>query len=257
MLYQVSWLKNGRPLQPDTTSNNRITILPTGSLEITAVNIGDRAAYSCVVVIVPDSRQQLTSPPAELRLNMDLSASHTPAPPSFLALPSGGGGGGASNGAIKALVGATVTLECAANGVPSPRLTWLKDGVALRLDDDEPITDNDDNESDNDNDGWRPGPRYRRVGHGSLTISDLVAADRGAYQCRAENSEDADDAAVELAVLVPPAMVRRPAVSGIAAGEKEDILLECEASGVPAPEVTWYKNGDLIIQSEYFQVSAY
>ena len=242
----MRWLKNGRPLAP--SDSPRVTILPTGSLEITAVNIGDRAAYSCVVTSNDDidSRPLLTSQPADLRLNMDLSASHTPAPPTFLTVPSGSA---SSNGAIKALAGATVTLECAANGVPPPRLTWLKDGVALELDD-ASASDDDDGDA---NEGWRPGPRYARSGHGSLTISYLEPTDRGAYQCRAENAEDTEDAAVELAVLVPPRFGRRPASQ--AAGEKEDILLECEAAGgVPPPEVTWYKNADLIIQSEYFQV---
>jgi len=246
LLVQVSWLKNGRPLQLEA-SGGRITILPTGSLEITAVNIGDRAAYSCVVTASNDDiedrprNRQLTSQPAELRLNMDLSASHTPAKPAFLAVPAGGGGtGSSSNGAIKVMAGANVTLECAANGVPPPRLTWLKDGVALELEDG----------------SWRPGPRYERSGHGSLTIRQLEPADRGAYQCRAENDEDTEDAAVEVIVRVPPTLVRRPP-AGLVAGEKEDILLECEAAGLPPPEVTWYKNGDLIVQSEYFQVGTY
>jgi hypothetical protein len=223
-----------------------MSLLPSGSLEITTVNIGDRAAYSCAV---PDDSggggAALTSKPADLRLNMDLSVSHTPAPPVFLTVAT----------SIKALAGATVTLECAANGVPSPTLTWLKDGVALNLD----------HASENNNTatamttttadgggGHRPGPRYARTGHGSLVIRDLVPADRGAYQCRAENAEDTEDSGLELQVLVPPAFTRRP--THYEAAEKEDILLECEATGVPAPEVTWYKNGDLIIQSEYFQV---
>ncbi len=80
-----------------------------------------------------------------------------------------------------------------------------------------------------------------------------MPADRGAYQCRAENAEDTEDAGLEVEVLVPPSFGRRPA--SYEAAEKEDILLECEAGGVPQPEVTWYKNGDRIIQSEYFQVS--
>ncbi len=110
-MFQVHWLKNGRPLEAD--SSGRLTLLPSGSLEITAVNIGDRAAYTCAL----DGRLAASSPPADLRLNMDQSLAHAPSPPAFLTVPAS---------TTKALAGSTVTLECAANGVPSPHITWLK-----------------------------------------------------------------------------------------------------------------------------------
>ncbi len=109
-VFQVHWLKNGRPLEAD--SSGRLTLLPSGSLEITAVNIGDRAAYTCAL-----DGLLASSPPADLRLNMDQSLAHAPSPPAFLTVPAS---------TTKALAGSTVTLECAANGVPSPHITWLK-----------------------------------------------------------------------------------------------------------------------------------
>ncbi len=95
--------------------------------------------------------------------------------------------------------------------------------------------------------------RFSKVGAGSLKIVDLAVEDRGTYQCRAENSGDSVDAAAVVEVEVLPRFVRAP--QNAEADAKGDIELECQVFAVPEATVQWYKNGDLIIESEYFQVS--
>lgn len=70
--------------------------------------------------------------------------------------------------------------------------------------------------------------------------------------CRAENHEDSVDASATLEVHVLPYFVKKP--QNKYAYEKEDIEFECEIHGFPEPSVQWIKDGDLIIQSEYFQL---
>ena len=205
----VAWLKNNSPVVPDA----RMVVLPSGALEVTNVNIGDRGSYACRVA-------GTTSSPATLTLKA-LPESTAPEPPAFLVTPS----------SQSVLLGEEVTLECAANGVPQPTVSWLKDGREL------------DTGAD---------PRFERAGHGSLTIGRVELADEGGYQCRAENSEDSVDAGIELAVLVAPTLTKAP--KSQVSYEKDDVLFECSVHGRPEPSVKWYKNGDLIIQSEYFQV---
>ena len=74
----------------------------------------------------------------------------------------------------------------------------------------------------------------------------------GTYQCRAENTEDSIDAAAVLDVQVSPKFNRKP--ENTLALEKEDVTLECSVYGRPQVTVQWYKNGDLIVESDYFQV---
>ena len=65
-------------------------------------------------------------------------------------------------------------------------------------------------------------------------------------------STDSVDSGVQLMVNLTPSLVKTP-VNQVSY-EKDDVLFHCQVSGRPEPEVKWYKNGDLIIQSEYFQV---
>ncbi len=60
------------------------------------------------------------------------------------------------------------------------------------------------------------------------------------------------DAAAILEVQVAPRVLRRP--QNVVSVEKGDIEFECEVYSVPQSTIQWYKNGDLIIESEYFQV---
>lgn len=146
-----------------------------------------------------------------------------PSPPVFLATPKNTKAWGE---------GSEISLDCAANGNPMPEIMWLKDGASIDL-----------NHLDS---------RFKRIGAGSLHIKDIKAPDAGTYQCRAENAEDSTDAAAVLEVMRPPTFIKTPA--NTVAVEKGDIELECEVAGEPEPTVQWYKNGDLIIESEYFQI---
>ena len=85
-----------------------------------------------------------------------------------------------------------------------------------------------------------------------VQLFTLFCLTSGTYQCRAENSQDSADAAAILEVQVATTLVRKP--SNARAAVKGDIELECEAYAVPRATVQWYKNGDLIIESDYFQV---
>ncbi|XP_059093555.1 neogenin-like isoform X2 [Tigriopus californicus] len=212
---EIVWLKDDQNLFLD----HRMKILPSGMLAIADIRISDRAEYRCNA---SNEETWKLSQIGHLRLNLDMVLSNTPVPPMFIARPKN----------LKAEEGQTLTLDCAANGIPKPFITWLKDGSTVDL-------------SHLDS-------RFTKIGSGSLQIKNVQVNDKGTYQCRAENSEDSVDAGSILEVRVKPRFIRTP--QSTAAVVKDDIELECEVYGVPNPVVQWYKKGDLIIESEYFQI---
>ncbi|XP_050709650.1 neogenin-like isoform X1 [Eriocheir sinensis] len=87
----------------------------------------------------------------------------------------------------------------------------------------------------------------------SLHIHGLQEEDEGTYRCRAENREDSLDAVAHIQVQVAPRFLRQPA--NALAYEKENVELECSVYGQPEPSLHWLKNGELLVETEYLQVS--
>ncbi|XP_046404271.1 neogenin isoform X2 [Ischnura elegans] len=209
----ITWLRDGQPLSMDST---RMTVLPSGSLEVDEVSLSDSGQYRCNVSSLGKYR---LSRIARLTVERDPEGA---TPPVFTAKPR-------SSVVVK---GRTVVLDCAASGNPRPVIMWLKDGVTIDM----TFLDS----------------RLMMVGSGSLQIERVQEDDEGTYQCRAENKEDSVDASASLQVLVPPVFVKKPKDHW--GQEKEDLELECKVSGRPEPRVHWVKNGDPINQNEYLQV---
>ncbi|GIY01936.1 hypothetical protein CDAR_81432 [Caerostris darwini] len=213
---KISWLKNQQPIILDET---RMTILPSGALELDSVVSSDEGTYQCVAANSEKTKES-TSGTLFVNKNYDESKAESP---HFVAVPP-------KNAVV--LKGSDLTLDCAANGNPKPRITWLKDGSTIDL-------------ADLDS-------RFRIIGSGSLMIENIREEDAGTYMCRAVNSEDSVDASTTINVIVPPYFVVKPLNQY--AREKDDITFHCEVYGNPVPILRWYKNGDIIVHSEYFQI---
>ncbi|XP_012220960.1 neogenin isoform X2 [Linepithema humile] len=214
-LLKIQWLKDEHPLALD---KSRMTILPSGALEIDDVQNNDIGSYRCNAT---GYGQYRLSNKAQLGLiSSDIDEESNA--PVFIAQPL----------QQVAVEGSAVTLECAANGNPKPTILWLKDGVALDL-----------TSSDS---------RYREVAASSLMITQVRESDQGSYQCRAENDVDSLDAVAELIVQVPPKFIKKP--EDKTASENQDLEFECKIYGQPEPKITWLKNGERITLSAYWQI---
>ncbi|XP_045461534.1 neogenin isoform X4 [Harmonia axyridis] len=214
---KIKWLKDERPFHLDDL---RMTILPSGALEIDEVVESDQGAYRCNASSL--NSYNLSSK-AILKVDADIDKATQITAPNFIAKPH----------REVVIEGQEVSLDCAANGYPKPSIKWLKDGVTIDM---------------NDLDS-----RYSLVGTtSSLRITNIQESDTGTYQCRAHNKEDSDDASATIDVQVPPRFLVKP--DDIIEFEKKDIQLNCSVYGKPTPKIEWLRNGEPLLSSDYYQI---
>lgn len=123
-------------------------------------------------------------------------------------------------GIIRSISGEPLFIHCLSDGSPRPRIYWTVPGGHTLT---------------------RPQVlgRYQLLENGTLIIQDTTLHDRGNYICRARN--DAGEAVLTVPVIViayPPRITMGPP-SSVRAETGRPIQLNCAATGIPKPEITW------------------
>ena len=124
--------------------------------------------------------------------------------------------------------GAACRLEAGCFGVPTPTITWYKDGI--------PVASNSDYVAE-----------QKQSGDCSLSIDESLREDSAMWTCRASNSVGFSESHARLTVReVPrPQQEHKPAfyvpLSNTTCNEKDNTMLECVIIGCPEPEVIWYQ----------------
>ncbi|XP_045927875.1 neuronal cell adhesion molecule a isoform X5 [Micropterus dolomieu] len=116
------------------------------------------------------------------------------------------------------LRGETLELECIADGLPTPEMSWQKDGGEL--------------------------PSSRMSFHNfkkTLKISDVSEADAGDYRCTATNSLGTAHHIIKVTVKAAPFWVSAP--RNLILAPNETGILTCRVSGEPKPKISWFVNG--------------
>uniref|UniRef100_A0A480PJG6 Hemicentin-1 n=3 Tax=Sus scrofa TaxID=9823 RepID=A0A480PJG6_PIG len=192
----ITWLKNGERLQ----ATPRVRILSGGRyLQINNADLGDTANYTCVASNIAGKTTR------EFLLTVNV-------PPNIKSGPQ----------SLVIHLNKSTVLECFAEGVPTPRITWRKDGAVL---------------SGNH-------ARYSILENGFLHIQSAHVTDSGRYLCMATNAAGTDRRRIDLQVHVPPSIALGP--TNITVTVNVQTTLACEASGIPKPSISWRKNGHLL-----------
>uniref|UniRef100_A0A665VLJ3 Neural cell adhesion molecule L1.1-like n=1 Tax=Echeneis naucrates TaxID=173247 RepID=A0A665VLJ3_ECHNA len=119
--------------------------------------------------------------------------------------------------------GENVRLDCQAEGIPTPRLTWSINGRELSGD-------------------GGGGDSRRSVFGGVLILRDVEFADTAVYQCEATNIHGSALINTYLYVIeLPPQILSSDGVV-YRVTEGGDVRLHCETFGSPRPHITW--NGE-------------
>lgn len=214
------WNKDGQQL----SSNNRYTELPMGVLQIQNVQDSDKGAYSCSALnTFADAEGALPSSvlrhskEGTLTVLAPSSGSQT-RPPWVVTVST----------MVNTTVGGSAILECLADGIPNPQISWQKIIVTGDQTKEVPVEE---------------GFRVRRMGPGNLRFTKVTESDQGMYKCVALTSSGQRNS-TETTILnihYPPTLVTRPK-----SGDYPVVLrtrLDCEAQGNPTPTYTWYHNG--------------
>ncbi|XP_054464444.1 basement membrane-specific heparan sulfate proteoglycan core protein isoform X3 [Anoplopoma fimbria] len=123
---------------------------------------------------------------------------------------------------IEAHEGDNMRLYCRATGVPTPKLTWLKNGGQIP-----------------------PQARMDRTDIGTLLIPNIQMSDSGTYMCVGSNSIGSNSAPIKVSVLKGDhshsVVSIQPSIADVQEGQ--NLELNCFAPGNPPPQVTWTKAG--------------
>uniref|UniRef100_A0A3B4BL59 Neural cell adhesion molecule L1 n=1 Tax=Periophthalmus magnuspinnatus TaxID=409849 RepID=A0A3B4BL59_9GOBI len=111
--------------------------------------------------------------------------------------------------------GETVKLDCHADGIPTPTITWTINGTPLSIDKD---------------------PR-RVSDDGSLTLKDVNFGDTAIYQCQASNKHGTILTNTNVYVILDPQILTKDGIS-YEYVEGQKALFECDTFGSPKPKVT-------------------
>ncbi|XP_035116313.2 hemicentin-2 isoform X6 [Callithrix jacchus] len=202
---QVEWTKDGQPVLP---GGPHLQVQEDGQvLRITSSHLGDEGRYQCAAF----------SPAGQQAKDFQLRVH---APPTIW--------GSNETGEVAVMEGHLVQLLCEARGVPTPNITWFKDGALLP-----PSTE----------------AIYTRGGR-QLQLEKAQSSDAGVYTCKASNAVGATEKATRLDVYVPPTIEgadRGPYMVKAVAGRP--MALECVARGHPPPTLSWHHEGLPVAES--------
>nr|XP_057933265.1 neuronal cell adhesion molecule a isoform X19 [Doryrhamphus excisus] len=116
------------------------------------------------------------------------------------------------------LRGETLELECIAEGLPTPEMSWQKDGGEL------------------------PTSRVSFFNYKkTVKISDVSEADAGDYTCTATNRLGTVDHVIKVTVKAAPFWISAP--RNLILAPNETGILTCRVNGDPKPEIRWFING--------------
>ncbi|KAI4892791.1 hypothetical protein NFI96_028928 [Prochilodus magdalenae] len=190
----VTWQREGVPI----ATGNRLAVLSSGALKFSRVTLGDGGTYQCLAqsaagTAVGRTRLILQVPPVLSVLRLEYLA----------------------------VVGKSVSLECAADGQPRPELMWHRER--------RPVVE---------------GTHLRLFSNGTLHIPVTRRSDAGIYTCSARNAAGRAKQDIQLFVQVPPMIPG--AQSEVTVVQGFQALLPCAAQGLPEPKVRWEKNGTAV-----------
>ncbi|XP_011689400.1 PREDICTED: muscle M-line assembly protein unc-89 isoform X4 [Wasmannia auropunctata] len=129
--------------------------------------------------------------------------------------------------------GGSAMLDLQVKGYPKPNIKWTKDGEEIIA-------------------GGRIKYLWEDEESLSLVIKQVTAKDAGVYTIKAKNELGEDSTQIELIVKSAPKITKKQPDMMILVEDTGTMTVQVEAT--PAPDVTWYKDGQLIEESDRIKI---
>ncbi|KAL3123123.1 hypothetical protein niasHT_005056 [Heterodera trifolii] len=129
--------------------------------------------------------------------------------------------------------GATAELWCEAVGIPPPKIIWLRDDQPLTKFAPTAFTANE---------GTGGSVQSADTRRSTAVFGEVQPQHAGVYTCEAENWAGKANKTVDLVVLIPPSI--SPEREQIEVERGQMVVLQCNATGIPEPLVSWEKADD-------------
>ncbi|XP_051804945.1 neural cell adhesion molecule L1.2 isoform X3 [Acanthochromis polyacanthus] len=191
---EVTWLRKDGELSESRT----VKEMSDRRLHFTNISESDSGEYQC---IAENAQGKVTH---TYMLTVEAAPYWTKEPVSQLYAP-----------------GETVRLDCQADGIPSPSISWTINGIPLSA------TDKD--------------PRRTLTPSGSLILEDVTFEDTAIYQCWASNKHGTIITNTNVFVIELPPQILTEDGNGYTFTEGQKALLDCDTFGSPKPKVIWEK----------------
>uniref|UniRef100_A0AAR2LDG1 Neuronal cell adhesion molecule a n=1 Tax=Pygocentrus nattereri TaxID=42514 RepID=A0AAR2LDG1_PYGNA len=208
----IFWMDNSESRQ-HSKHNSRVSQALNGDLYFSNVLAEDtRNDYICYARFPHTQTIQQKQPITVNVLNGEvLHPARAARKPSFM-YPSG------DSSTVSVLRGETLELECFADGLPTPEISWTKANGDL--------------------------PNDRFSFHNfqkTLKITEVMEADGGDYHCLARNRLGNAQHIITVVVKAAPFWISAP--RNLVLAPKEMGMLICHVGGNPKPTITWLVNG--------------
>ncbi|XP_061218104.1 neural cell adhesion molecule L1-like protein isoform X4 [Neopsephotus bourkii] len=208
--------------------DERVSMSLKGDLYFANVEENDSRSDYCCFAAFPRLRTIVQKMPMTLKVSRFKHANDSGSPnaavtkanfikerkPRLLIPPESAG----SSSSVTVIKGGVLLLECIAEGLPTPHLSWVK--ITGNLPKDEPETEN-----------------FGKT----LKIDQVTTADEGTYQCTASNPMGRAKHEFHVHVEEPPQWIKKPEGGVYSVGT--NLVLLCEAIGNPEPTIQWKLNG--------------
>ncbi|KTG35707.1 hypothetical protein cypCar_00000094 [Cyprinus carpio] len=202
------------------TSKGNYLIMPSGNLQIANATRDDEGPYKCAAYNPVTQEVKTSSSTDRLRIRRSTSeAARIIYPP--------------ASRSIMVNKGQRLVLECVASGIPTPHVTWAKDGLDLR----------------NHN--------TTRFLLSNLLIDAVSESDSGTYVCHADNGIGIASSArvlYDVQVFEPPQVRVELQQQDVARGDT--VRFSCQVRGKPTPTVVWLHNAQPLSPSPRHRMSS-